>query len=1785
MVAKSKQTRRLGAAAGARQRNQAAVSTNGTIGIRSTSQRESDFAARDIDAFWLQRLVGSHYTDPLIAQDKSSHAMQLLSDDALTTRDRENELMQLFDYDKFELVQVLTRNRDLIVWCTRLARAGADGPERQAIETEMRQRELDWILRALQGEEATAKEEMDDGSAMDVDKATTTTTTTTTAAKAAAAPSEAPKAEGTAPQRQLDLESLTFQQGGHLMSNKQCKLPEGSFKRLKKGYEEIHVPALKAKPMAADERLVPIKELPEWAQIAFKNADKLNRIQSRVYPIAFGADDNMLLCAPTGAGKTNCAMLTMLREISHHRDPDTGTIDLSAFKIVYVAPMKALVQEMVGNFGTRLAPFGIQVAELTGDRQLTKQQIADTQVIVTTPEKWDIITRKASDRSYTNLVRLVIIDEIHLLHDDRGPVLESLVARSIRGVEQTRQPVRLVGLSATLPNYADVAAFLRVDPDRGLFHFDSSYRPCPLKQEYVAITERKAIKRYQAMNEVTYEKVMEYAGKHQVLIFTHSRKETARTAKWIRDAAIERDTIGQFLRQDSAVREILQSEAATAKDANLQDLLPYGFAIHHAGMTRVDRTLVEDLFGDGHVQVLISTATLAWGVNLPAHTVIIKGTQIYSPEKGRWVELSPQDVLQMLGRAGRPQHDTYGEGIIITSQQEVQFYLSLLNQQLPIESQLVSRLADSLNAEIVMGTVRNRDEAVQWLGYTYLYIRMLRNGSLYGISPEEAAADPYLEQRRADLVHAAATQLDRSQLVRYDRKTGKLQTTELGRIAAHYYISHGSMANYNQHLRPQISQMELFRIFALSEEFRYIPVREEEKLELSKLLERVPVPVKEGIEEPTAKVNVLLQAYISQLKLEGFALVADMVYITQSAGRLLRALFEICLRRGWAQLARRALDICKMVEKRQWLSMSPLRQFKHIPSELIRKLERKEFPWERMQDLTIEELEQLVNVPRAGRTLHRAIHQLPRLELQAHVQPVTRSLLRVELTITPDFQWDEKIHGTAEAFWILAEDADGEIILYQDIFLLKQRYAEEDHTVTFTVPLFEPMPPNYFISLVSDRWLRSESRLPVSFKRLILPEKYAPHTELLDLQPLPVSALRDPTYEAIYAGWVNHFNPVQTQTFNALYGTDANILIGAAAGSGKTVAAEFALLRLWKRNGGRCVYVAPVQALVDARVREWRRRFASLDKQVVALTGETTADLKLLEQGDIIGCTPEQWDVISRRWRQRKLVQTVGLFLADEIHLMGGDRAGPTYEVIVSRMRYIAAQTGQAIRIVALGASMANARDIAEWIGASTQHTFNFHPMVRPVPLEVHLQSYAVPHFPSLMLAMTRPVYQAILQSSSTNRPALVFVPSRKQCRLTAADLLMYAAADEEPDRFLGCKRDELKVHLAQVTDATLAATLEHGIGYYHEALVDKDKRIVERLYTAGALQVLVASKDTCWGMSLAAYLVIVMGTQSYLGREHRYVDYPMADVLQMMGRACRTGQDTGRCILMCQTAKKEFYKKFLHEALPIESHLDHFLHDHFNAEIVTRTIESKQDAVDWLTWTFLYRRMTRNPNYYGLQGVTHRHLSDHLSELVETTLNDLVTARCISVEEEDDEEITPLNLGMIAAYYNIHYATVEMFGASLKATSKLRGLLEIISAASEFESLPLRHHEVTVLQRLQDRLPVKLTAKRLDTPASKANLLLQAHFSRLELPADLAGDQRVILERVTPLLQACVDVISSQGWLSPALAAMELSQMCVQAQWDTESPLRQLPFFTQERVKRCEQAGVELISMWPIYR
>ncbi|OVA00708.1 Helicase [Macleaya cordata] len=1738
---------------------------------------------QDIDAYWLQRKISHAYEeiDPQHCQKLAEDVLKILAEG--DDRDVENRLLVLLDFDKFSLIKFLLRNRLKIVWCTRLARA-EDQEERKKIEEEMMSLgpNLAAILEQLHATRATAKERQknleksireearrlkDESGGGDGDR-----DRDRDRERRGVVDRDAESGWLKGQRQLLDLESISFHQGGLLMANKKCELPLGSYRNHSKGYEEVHVPALKPKPLAPGEELIKISAMPDWAQPAFKGMTQLNRVQSKVYDTALFTADNLLLCAPTGAGKTNVAMLTILQQIARHRNLD-GSFNHSNYKIVYVAPMKALVAEVVGNLSNRLQHYDVKVNELSGDHTLSRQQIDETQIIVTTPEKWDIITRKSGDRTYTQLVKLLIIDEIHLLHDNRGPVLESIVARTVRQIETTKEHIRLVGLSATLPNYEDVALFLRVDLEKGLFHFDNSYRPCPLAQQYIGITVKKPLQRFQLMNDVCYEKVMAIAGKHQVLIFVHSRKETAKTARAIRDTALANDTLSRFLKEESASREILQSHTELVKSNDVKDLLPYGFAIHHAGMARGDRQLVEDLFADGHVQVLVSTATLAWGVNLPAHTVIIKGTQIYNPEKGAWTELSPLDVMQMLGRAGRPQYDTYGEGIILTGHSELQYYLSLMNQQLPIESQFVSKLADQLNAEIVLGTVQNAREACNWLGYTYLYIRMVRNPTLYGLPADVLTRDMTLEERRADLIHSAATILEKNNLVKYDRKSGYFQVTDLGRIASYYYISHGTISTYNEHLKPTMGDIELCRLFSLSEEFKYVTVRQDEKMELAKLLDRVPIPVKESLEEPSAKINVLLQAYISQLKLEGLSLTSDMVFITQSAGRLMRALFEIVLKRGWAQLAEKALNLCKMIGKRMWSVQTPLRQFSGIPNEILMKLEKKDLAWERYYDLSSQEIGELIRFPKMGRTLHKFIHQFPKLNLAAHVQPITRTVLRVELTITPDFQWEDRVHGFVEPFWVIVEDNDGEFILHHEYFMLKKQYIDEDHTLNFTVPIYEPLPPQYFIRVVSDRWLNSQSVLPVSFRHLILPEKYPPPTELLDLQPLPVTALRNPAYEALYQEF-KHFNPVQTQVFTVLYNTDDNVLVAAPTGSGKTICAEFALLRNHQKGSEsimRAVYIAPIEALAKERYRDWERKFGKgLGIRVVELTGETATDLKLLEKGQVIISTPEKWDALSRRWKQRKHVQQVSLFIIDELHLIGG-QGGHILEVIVSRMRYIASQSENKIRIVALSTSLANAKDLGEWIGATSHGLFNFPPGVRPVPLEIHIQGVDIANFEARMQAMTKPTYTAIVQHAKNGKPALVFVPTRKHARLTAVDLMTYSNADSgEKPAFLLRSVEELEPFISKVKEPMLSATLRHGVGYLHEGLTSMDLEVVSHLFEAGWIQVCVASSSMCWGMLLSAHLVVVMGTQYYDGRENAHTDYPVTDLLQMMGHASRPLLDnSGKCVILCHAPRKEYYKKFLYEAFPVESHLHHYLHDNLNAEVVVGVIENKQDAVDYLTWTFMYRRLTQNPNYYNLQGVSHRHLSDHLSELVENTLSDLEASKCVAVE--DDMDLSPLNLGMIASYYYISYTTIERFSSLLTSKTKMKGLLEILASASEYAQIPLRPGEEELIRRLINHQRFSFENPKCTDPHVKANALLQAHFSRHTVVGNLASDQREVLLSASRLLQAMVDVISSNGWLSLALLAMEVSQMVTQGMWERDSMLLQLPHFTKELAKKCQ--------------
>ncbi|MCJ1313523.1 hypothetical protein MMC25_007202 [Agyrium rufum] len=1574
-------------------------------------------------------------------------------------------------------------------------------------------------------------------------------------------------------------------QAGNVLSSGGQKygLPFGSERKEHEKYEEYSIPASKVGTLGIGRKLVEVAGMDTLCRNTFRGYKSLNRMQSLVYPVAYKTSENMLICAPTGAGKTDAAMLTILNAITHNitpspiDNPEAGeyAVDMDAFKIVYVAPMKALAAEITEKLGKRLAWLGIRVRELTGDMHLTKKEIVQTQIIVTTPEKWDVVTRKSTgDTELVQKVRLLIIDEVHMLHDERGAVIESLVARTQRQVESTQSLIRIVGLSATLPNYVDVANFLKVNPMAGLFYFDASFRPVPLEQHFIGVKGKPGSKQSRENIEVTtFEKVKEMLELgHQVMIFVHSRKDTVNTARSFLTMAADQGCLDLFDCSQMEGYSNALKDLKTARGREVKELVPKGFGTHHAGMPRADRNRIEQLFGQGYINVLCCTATLAWGVNLPAAAVIIKGTQLYSAQEGKFVDLGILDVLQIFGRAGRPQFQAAGIGFICTTHDKLPHYLAAVTQQQPIESKFSRKLVDNLNAEISLGTVTSIPEAVQWVGYSYLFVRMKQSPLTYGIEWAQVRDDPQLVQRRRELVINAARVLQKSQMIIFNETTEELRAKDVGRIASQYYVLQTSIEIFNVMMRPRASEADVLKMISMSGEFDNIQSRDNESKELSRLKEEAsPCDIEGGLDTAHAKTNILLQSYISRARLEDFALVSDSAYVAQNAARICRALFMIALNRRWGYQCLVLLSMCKSIEKQIWPYQHPFHQF-DLPQPILRNLDTKtpSSSIEALRDLEPAEIGQLVHNNGMGRTISKLLNNFPTVTVEAEIAPLNRDVLRIRLYLTPDFQWNDKHHGTSESYWIWVENSETSEIYHHEYFILSRRKLYDEHELDFTIPLSDPIPTQIYVRAVSDRWLGAESVTPVSFQHLIRPDTESFYTDLLDLQPLPITALKNPLLEDIYGQRFQFFNPMQTQIFYTLYHTAANVLLGSPTGSGKTIACELAMWWAFREKpGSKVVYIAPMKALVRERLQDWNKRLTrQMGLKLVELTGDNTPDTRTIRDADIIITTPEKWDGISRSWQTRDYVRQVSLVIIDEIHLLGGDR-GPILEIIVSRMNYIASMTEGSVRLMGMSTACANARDLGNWLGVK-DGLFNFRHSVRPVPLEIYIDGFPEQRgFCPLMQSMNRPTFLAI-KTHSPEKPVIVFVASRRQTRLTAKDLINYCGMEDNPRRFVRMSEDDLQLNLVRVKDEALREALSFGIGLHHAGLVESDRQLAEELFANNKIQILVATSTLAWGVNLPAHLVVVKGTQFFDAKIEGYKDMDLTDVLQMLGRAGRPQFDSsGIARIFTQDAKKEFYKHFLHTGFPVESSLHNVLDNHLGAEVSAGTITTKQDALDYLTWTFFFRRLHKNPSYYGLEISSEEHntiaaqalANDYMIEMVDASLGSLAESSCLELHSNGDVDPTPL--GKIMSYYYLSHLTIRKLLANAKGDATFADVLGWMCLATEFDELPVRHNEDLINTELSENLPLKADKLGLPMwdPHVKAFLLLQAYLLRIDLPiSDYVGDQNSVLDQSIRIIQASIDVMTELGFFSTCKLFITLLQCIKSARWPEDAPVSILP-------------------------
>ncbi|CAL4081527.1 unnamed protein product, partial [Meganyctiphanes norvegica] len=409
--------------------------------------------------------------------------------------------------------------------------------------------------------------------------------------------------------------------------------------------------------------LRPVTEIPDRYQSIFGYFPFFNVVQSTVFDDVFYSEGSVVISAPTGSGKTVIMELALVKQLMAINT--TG----NTFRAVYMAPLKALVSERYLDWRQKFGNLGVVCAEVTGDTDHDDiTVIKDSQVILTTPEKWDSLTRRWRDHtSLMQAVSLLLIDEVHMLSDEgRGPTLEAVVSRmktirsTLAGTSSSLNPLRFVAVSATIPNVENLAAWLcDQDGPAKYFKLDESLRPVKLRRVVLSYPCQEIWSEFRFEISLNYRLpsvIATYSEGKPTLVFVSTRKGAQQTSM----------ILGRQSRlvKNSEHSQILSQVANQLRDNKLRECVLLGVGYHHAGVEHTDRQQVQELFTTGYLPVLVATTTLAMGVNLPAHLVVIKSTMQYTSTG--YVEYAASQILQMVGRAGRPQFDTSATAVIMT---------------------------------------------------------------------------------------------------------------------------------------------------------------------------------------------------------------------------------------------------------------------------------------------------------------------------------------------------------------------------------------------------------------------------------------------------------------------------------------------------------------------------------------------------------------------------------------------------------------------------------------------------------------------------------------------------------------------------------------------------------------------------------------------------------------------------------------------------------------------------------------------------------------------------------------------------------------------------------------------------------------------------------------------------------------------------------------------------------------------------------------------------------------
>lgn len=729
--------------------------------------------------------------------------------------------------------------------------------------------------------------------------------------------------------------------------------------------------------------------------------DVFNMVQSKCFPAVYRTNDNVVVSAPTGSGKTVLLELAICKLACETHSDNS--------KIIYIAPTKALCKEKAEQWTQKFGVMAMPIAELTGDTSRAEMKnVRDAKIIVTTPEKWDSITRSWSDhKRLLDLVGLFLIDEVHILRESRGATLEAIVSR----MKTYGAKVRFIALSATIPNSEDVATWL------GRNHactqepahrevFGEECRPVKLQKFVYGFDSKMADYPFDGFLKGQLWKHIEMHSQNKpLLIFCMTRKSCYDAAEELAQQWSQRQPHARLWPEPTRRIPVV--------DAKLQEMVRYGVAFHHAGLDLDDRMAIQQGFEQGMLSVICCTSTLAVGINLPCHTVVLKGTVGY--QDSQLCEYSDLEVMQMLGRAGRPQFGTSAVAIILTRARNKKRYEDLTSGQQVLESTLHKNLIEHLNSESSLGTFQTLGDATTWLNGTFLSVRLRRNPGYYSNLTKANAVTSMpsesTEGRLEQICKVTIEQLQDSCLI---NGSPFFQPTEYGRAMSKYMIRFDTMKKILELPRGAKTKDLLDTLCKAGEfgEFRW----QDGERELFRELNKSPFimyPIEGNVATVSQKICLLIQVEVGHVDMANVTgrvrqnIRTETRRVLEVMHRLIRAVIEC---KGadmdgpacWA-----ALELARSMTARAWEGKSmQLLQVPQLGPVLMRKLVASNIGTvAELADADTSTIERIAGRnPPFGRKIADSLASFPRLTITAKVERSTtsaegRPLIHVDATL------------------------------------------------------------------------------------------------------------------------------------------------------------------------------------------------------------------------------------------------------------------------------------------------------------------------------------------------------------------------------------------------------------------------------------------------------------------------------------------------------------------------------------------------------------------------------------------------------------------------------------------------------------------------------------------------------------------------------------------------------------------------------------------------------------------